>query len=75
MQFISAAPVALALEEALNPHRMIFDMGRSKIWMPSQEIIPVKPLSLGELGPYMDRSIALVLARYGENIGGNRCPW
>lgn len=60
VQFLSAAPALFALD----PHRVIFDMGRSKIWTPP----PPEILSAGdwiELGPQMEYSIDAVLAQYG----------
>jgi hypothetical protein len=65
MQFLSAAPVALAFD----PHRKIFDMGRSQIWTPSPpEIIPAVMGDWIELGPHIDFSINAVLAQYGQKI-------
>lgn len=45
LRFLSAAPVAVkmgvleAAEEIFNPHRVIFDMGRSNIWTPQPLIM------------------------------------
>jgi hypothetical protein len=62
LAFMSAAPAILAFD----PHRTIFDMGRSKIWTPPPvEIIPVKATTWLELGGYVDRSIAMTLAKFG----------
>jgi hypothetical protein len=66
MQFLSAAPVALAFD----PHRKIFDMARNKIWTPPPvEIIPEQLGIEGwNLGSLIDRSIAWTLAQYGEQM-------
>jgi hypothetical protein len=65
MQFLSAAPVVLAFD----PHRTIFDLGRNKIWTPPPvEIIPAQLGEWTNLGGLMDRSIAMVLAQYGEQM-------
>jgi hypothetical protein len=63
MQFLSAAPVALAFD----PHRKIFDMGRSQIWTPP----PPEIIEGVELGPYVMQSINAGLAHYGEAIADN----
>jgi hypothetical protein len=65
MQFLSAAPVALAFD----PHRKIFDMGRNQIWMPPPvEIIPAQLGDYLDLGGLIDRSIAWQLAQFGEKM-------
>jgi hypothetical protein len=65
MQFLSAAPVALAFD----PHRKIFDMGRSQIWTPP----PPEIIEGVELGPYVMQSInAVVPIIFARLINGNR---
>lgn len=65
VQFLSAAPIALAFD----PHRKIFDMGRNEIWMPPPvEIVSMIPGRMLELGPWIDESIAGVLAGYGVQM-------
>lgn len=67
MQFLSAAPVALAMEEAFHPHRVIFDMGKNMIWTPSSEKVILSGEGM-ELGPAFEESVNAVLAQYGERI-------
>ena len=65
IQFLSAAPVALAFD----PHRKIFDMARNKIWTPPPvEIIPAQLGEYIDLGGLIDQSIAMTLAQYGERM-------
>jgi hypothetical protein len=67
MQFLSAAPVALAFD----PHRKIFDMGRSQIWTPPppEIIVPSLGQAYIELGLlHLDRSIAMMLAQFNEQM-------
>lgn len=65
VQFLSAAPVALAFD----PHRKIFDLGRSKIWTPPPvEIIPAQMNEWMDLGRMIDFSIEKTLAQFGEKM-------
>jgi hypothetical protein len=64
MAFLTAAPFVF------DPNRKIFDMGRSKIWTPPPPEIAT-PAVMGdyiELGPYIDRSIAMMLAQFNEQM-------
>ena len=68
-KFLGAAPVALAIEEAFNPHRVIFDMGKNVIWTPPA--LEIRTAQLGdyvELGPQLDEAVKRILAMYGEKI-------
>ena len=68
MAFLTAAPFVF------DPNRKIFDMGRSKIWTPPPpQIITGFGLSMAmgdwiELGPYIDQSIAMMLAQFNEQM-------
>lgn len=65
VQFLAAAPVALAFD----PRRKIFDMGRNKIWTPPPvEIIPAQMGEWMDLGHLIDYSINAELAKYGEKM-------
>ena len=64
LSFLTAAPFVF------DPRRKIFDMGRSKIWTPPPPEI-VTPAVMGdwiELGPYIDRSIVMMMANFGEQM-------
>jgi hypothetical protein len=68
IQFLSAAPIALAFD----PHRKIFDMGRQKIWTPpppeiAQEV-GLEAWYTVDLGGAIDRSMERTLAQYGVGM-------
>lgn len=65
MQFLSAAPIALAFD----PRRKIFDMGRNQIWTPPPvELIPAQMGYWIELGGDFDLAVQATLAQFGQSM-------